>query len=285
MSWCPFATRRTLPENSTQAAIVPTQFIMHSIAAPWTERRVYEYWRDSTSLESHFGLGYAGDLGQYISTQVRADANAQANRRAVSIETASNLEHTDPWTPQQLEMLVRLGVWLHHEHGIPLRICRTWDDPGYGYHELFPEWSVSGTACPGAARVKQFREYVFPEIVRRAQGGGPSEPEQPDREKEDEIVPIMLEKGKVGDESAFTFSIPEGLYRLNVSANYCGTAGSVDLRFDVMNINGTLRRGNIVWDNFVNGQWGFLEVEGPATVGLQRLNNPWSHVSVTLERR
>lgn len=285
MSWCPFAMRRTLPENSTQAAIVPTQFIMHSIAAPWTEQRVYEYWRDSTNLESHFGLGYAGDLGQYISTQVRADANAQANRRAVSIETASNLEHTDPWTPQQLEMLVRLGVWLHHEHEIPLRICRTWDDPGYGYHRLFPEWSVSGTACPGDARVKQFREYVFPEIVRRAQGGGPSEPEQPDREKEDEIVPIMLEKGKVGDESAFTFSIPEGLHRLNVSANYCGTVGSVDLRFDVMNINGTLRRGNVVWDNFVNGQWGFLEVEGPATVGLQRLNNPWSHVSVTLERR
>lgn len=282
MAWCPFAIRREIAENSTQAAITPTQFIVHSIAAPWTEKRIYEYWRDSTNLESHFGLSYNGDLGQYLSTTVRADANAQANRRAVSMETASNLEHTDPWTDAQMEVIIRVGVWLHQVHGIPLRLAPAWDAPGYGYHRMYPEWSIGGTACPGDARVEQFHEYVFPEIVRRARGGAVITPPAP---KEEDLSPIMLEKGKVGDESAFTFSIPEGVHRLNVSANYCGAQGSVDVRFDVMNINGTLRRGNIVWDDFVNGQWGFLDVEGPATVGLQRLNNPWSHVSVTLEKR
>lgn len=187
MAWCPFATRMELqPESDAQAAIDPTQFIVHSIAAPWTTGRIYEYWDQSTNLESHFGGGFDGSLAQFIGTETRADANAGANRRpdgtgAVSIETASNLEHTDPWTDAQVATLIRLGVWLHRQHGIPLRICRTADDPGFGYHSLHRAWSTSGTACPGAARIRQFREVVFPGIVRAASGGpvpgpGPSVP-------------------------------------------------------------------------------------------------------------
>jgi hypothetical protein len=165
------------PESDSQPAIRPTQFIVHSIAAPWTARRMYEYWAQSTNLDSHFGLGFEGDLAQYIGTETRADANYDANRRpdgtgAVSIETASNLRHTDPWTDKQVEQLIRLGVWLHREHGIPLRICRTADDPGYGYHRLHSAWAASGTACPGDARVRQFTDIVFPAIKARAGGGG-----------------------------------------------------------------------------------------------------------------
>jgi hypothetical protein len=176
MAWYPRAKKWELqPESDAQAAILPTQFIVHSIIAPWTARRTYEYWRDSTNLESHFGLGYEGDLGQFIGTQTRADANAGANRRsdgtgAVSIETASNLQGSDPWTDAQVEELIQLGVWLHEEHGIPLRICRSHSDPGYGWHSMFPQWSTSGTACPGKARIAQFKTVVFPGIVARATG-------------------------------------------------------------------------------------------------------------------
>lgn len=171
MAWYPGAEKMELqPESDNQAAINPTQLIFHSIAAPWTTRRTFEYWRDSTNLESHFGSAYDGTLAQYIGTQTRADANASANVRAVSVESASNLEHTDPWTAAQLESFVKLGVWMHERHGLPLRVCRSWDDPGYGYHRLFPQWSVGGTACPGDARVRQFKDYLFPEIVKRANG-------------------------------------------------------------------------------------------------------------------
>lgn len=182
MAWYPAATKYELPESDSQPAIKPTQFIVHSIVAPWTAKRTYEYWRDSTNLESHFGLGYAGDLGQFIGTETRADANASANRRpdgtgAVSIETASNTKGSDPWTVEQVEALIRLGVWLHQRHGIPLRICRSASDPGYGYHRLHAAWSTSGTACPGDARVKQFRDVVFPQIVARATNTPPPEEE------------------------------------------------------------------------------------------------------------
>lgn len=181
MAWYPAAKRMELqPESDAQPAIRPTQFIVHSIAAPWTRERIYEYWRDSTNLESHFGQSYDGSIAQYVGTETRADASYLANRRpdgtgAVSIETASNLQHTDPWTDAQVEGLIRLGVWLHWQHGIPLRICRTADDPGYGYHRLHSAWAVSGTACPGDARVRQFREVVFPGIVARATGQQPPE--------------------------------------------------------------------------------------------------------------
>lgn len=185
MSWYPGAARLELqPESDTQPAIAPNQFILHSIAAPWTPQRTYEYWRDSTNLESHFGLGYDGSLAQFIGTQTRADANMHANRRpdgtgAVSVETAADTHNSDPWTDAQIETLIQLGVWLHQEHGIPLRICRTWDDPGYGYHRLFPQWSDGGTDCPGDARVRQFAETVFPGIVARATGAAPAPVPQP----------------------------------------------------------------------------------------------------------
>lgn len=183
MTWYDGARKRELqPESDAQPAIRPTQLILHSIAAPWDGQRMYEYWRDSTNLESHFGCDYDGDLWQFIGTQTRADANAQANRRAdgtgaVSVETASNLQHTDPWTDAQIASFIRLGRWMHTEHDVPLRICRTWDDPGYGYHRLFAQWSIGGTACPGNARVAQFRSEVFPGIVAAVGGHPPSTPE------------------------------------------------------------------------------------------------------------
>lgn len=185
MAWYPGAQKMELqPESDNQAAIRPTQLIYHSIAAPWTPLRTYEYWRDSTNLESHFGLGYDGVLAQYIGTETKADANYRANLRpdgtgAISMESASNDNHSDPWTAAQVETLIRLGVWAHHQHGIPLRICRSAADPGYGYHRLHADWAISGTDCPGDARVKQFREVIFPAIVARATGTQPTTPTTP----------------------------------------------------------------------------------------------------------
>ncbi|SFD14544.1 peptidoglycan recognition protein family protein [Streptomyces aidingensis] len=194
MAWYPGAIKMELqPESDAQPAIRPTQFIVHSIVAPWTPERTYEHWKNSTNLESHFGLGYDGRMGQYIGTETRADANAAANRRpdgtgAVSIETASNTSATDPWTPEQVEALVRLGVWLHRTHGIPLRVCRSHSDPGYGYHSLHREWSTSGTACPGRPRIAQFRDEVFPAIVARASGASATPSKEDDMPSAEEVA-------------------------------------------------------------------------------------------------
>ncbi|MGW3321157.1 peptidoglycan recognition protein family protein [Streptomyces virginiae] len=195
MAWYPGAQKMELqPESDNQPAIRPTQFIVHSIAAPWTPKRTYEYWRDSTNLESHFGLGFDGSLAQFIGTQTRADANYLANLRpdgsgAVSLESASNLDHTDPWTDAQVEEIIKLGVWLHKQHDIPLRICQSWTDPGFGYHRLWPQWAKDGTACPGNARVAQFKNVIFPAIVARANGQTPTTPPS----QEDIVTPAEIQ--------------------------------------------------------------------------------------------
>jgi hypothetical protein len=193
MAWYPGAVKMELqPESDAQPAIRPTQLIFHSIVGPWTPRRTYEFWRDSSTLESHFGLGYDGDIAQYIGTETRADANAAANRRpdgtgAISCETASNTSASDPWTAAQIEQLIRLGAWAHQRHEIPLRICRSWSDPGFGYHSLFPQWSTSGTACPGKARIEQFKTVVFPGIVARATGKTTT-PEEDEMQLNDQVI-------------------------------------------------------------------------------------------------
>ncbi|MFC9680014.1 N-acetylmuramoyl-L-alanine amidase [Streptomyces sp. NPDC056948] len=161
------------PESREQPTIRPTQMLFHSIVAPWDEHRLYAYWKNSTSLESHFGVDFDGSLGQYLSTTTRADANYQANRRsdgsgAISVETASNTQASDPWTDDQLEALTDLGVWAHRTHRVALRACRSGADSGFGIHRMFPQWSPSGTKCPGDKRASQFRAELLPAIVSRA---------------------------------------------------------------------------------------------------------------------
>lgn len=166
MAWCSFAKKMELqPESDSQAAIRPTQFIVHSLAAPWSIERTYEFWKNSTNLESHFGLGYDGRLAQYIGTHTRADANAGANNRAISLESAANTSNTDPWTQEQIDTLVRVMDWAARTEGIPRRKCRSATDPGFGYHRMFADWSTGGTYCPGDARVKQFNSIVMPRVI------------------------------------------------------------------------------------------------------------------------
>lgn len=250
MAWYPGARKMELqPESDAQAAINPQQFILHSIAAPWDENRIYEYWRDSTNLESHFGLSYEGGLGQYIGTETRADANAQANSRAVSIETESNLQHTDPWTDAQIRELIELGAWLHHKHGIPLRICRTWTDPGYGYHSLFREWSTSGTACPGPARIQQFKNVVFPGIVRAAQDVDTTLPHTGDEEESDDMK-IMDGELKPGFDPIGNLIIPPSIP--------AGRKMFVNIGVDMV------PSAKFRVDIFVGGKWALL---GTPTIG------------------
>lgn len=236
-NWYPGARRLELrPESTSQPKIRPTQFILHSIIAPWSEDRMYEYWRDSTNLESTWGLDYDGSLGQYLPTSVRADANAGANLRsdgtgAVSMETASNTSGTDPWTAQQIRAIVETGVWCHRVLGIPLRICRTADDPGFGYHSLHRAWSTSGTACPGPARIKQFNEVVFPGIVAAASGVPGSQSQVPVEEFD---MPVLGGELKPGFDPVGTLiippSVPDGRRMFaNIGADMGRVRGRVDI--------------------------------------------------------
>lgn len=164
MASYPRARQRRLPESGHQRRITPTQAIAHSAVGRGSIREYFG--RPDVVVESTIwiGLDEAAGVEQYMDTEEKAEAQYLGNPRALSAETADN-GHPDafPWTPYQCEELAQFFAWCHIEHGIPLRLCRTWDDPGIGYHRQFPQWNPNKHSCPGDARIKQ-----LPAIIARA---------------------------------------------------------------------------------------------------------------------
>jgi len=160
----PDSIEKLLPEWSSQARIVPTQIILHTIVG--SALGAYNGFLKNSNLESHLIAPYVGAMWQLIPFDRSADANYRANRRpdgtgAVSIETEDNGQATianTPWTAHQIDIIVDACVYLCRTYGIPPRLCRTPSDPGIGYHTLFgapSEWTPVAKSCPGAARIAQ----------------------------------------------------------------------------------------------------------------------------------
>jgi hypothetical protein len=171
MALCPFAEQKLLPESATQAAIRPRAVIAHSAGG---EAELYGWWQndESRGLESHFWVGRDGRTVQYIDTEVRADANGQANSFAVSIETASTVHATERWDPPQARALVRLIDWLCDVHDIPREQMVKPTSSGLGWHVMFGApgpWTPSkGKVCPGPARIDQFVSEIIPAVQAAA---------------------------------------------------------------------------------------------------------------------
>jgi hypothetical protein len=167
MAICPFAEQKLLPESATQAAIRPRAVIAHSAGG---EAELYGWWQndESRGLESHFWIGWDGRTVQYVDTEVRADANGQANSFAVSIETASTVHATERWDPPQARALVRLIDWLCDVHDIPREQMVKPTSSGLGWHVMFgapgPWTTQRGKVCPGDARIRELKADIFPAI-------------------------------------------------------------------------------------------------------------------------
>lgn len=168
MALCPFAERKLLPENATQARITPRAVIAHSAGG---EAELYGWWHNDQSrgLESHFWIGRDGRIVQYIDTEVRADANGEANGYAVSIETQSTKQAAERWDPPQAAALVRLIDWLCTAHRIPRRLMTSPTGSGLAWHVQFgapgPWTKAAGKVCPGPARIEQYCDEIVPAVA------------------------------------------------------------------------------------------------------------------------
>lgn len=175
MARCPFASWR--PLNESEPAITPRTVIYHTMVGtlPSTDR----FFRSGTSLESHFGVGgpwegaeFDGAIWQWVDTERQADANLNANDYAISIETSDGGDPNRPWTPKQLDSLIRLGLWAAETHNIPRRQSRSCSDPaGFGWHVMHGApscWTPIAKSCPGSVRINQLKTIVFPAIFAGA---------------------------------------------------------------------------------------------------------------------
>lgn len=197
MARAPMAVWNRCP--GSEPAIRPTQFIFHTaVMRDLFDLQDYFCSGRSGGIESHFGVGgkwgrslaQDGMARQWRDSEEQADANLRANLRpdgtgAISVETCDNAprfaKDIEEWTPKQAAKLVQLGLWARTTHSIPVRICRTPDDPGYGWHAMWDNtrfelpdgstpWTPSaGKECPGPTRIAQLKTVILPAIFAGTQ--------------------------------------------------------------------------------------------------------------------
>jgi hypothetical protein len=149
--------------------------------------------------ESHFGIGgrWGQDVGkeldgvvyQWQDTTFTADANLDGRWRVISIETADNAPRFAadllPWTPKQIEAIIRLVAWACQRYNIPVALIPDTRPGrrGIGYHRQGCEhsdgvgtragflvsggerWSKAiGKECPGPRRIAQIKSVIIPGV-------------------------------------------------------------------------------------------------------------------------
>ena len=196
MAWYPGAEWRRLP--GSEPAIRPRTVIFHTMVGTLPGTDAYFRSGRSGGIESHFGVGgpwegvqYDGVVWQWRDTEEQADANADANGFAVSIETSDGGQAERLWTTRQVRALVGLGRWLAATHGVPLRVCRTPTDSGFGWHAMWgapsPWTPARGKTCPGATRIAQLKSEVLPAIFT---GQPPEEDDMFEQKDRDQLAAI-----------------------------------------------------------------------------------------------
>jgi hypothetical protein len=173
METLPGAELRLLPEAGQPDGYVKDQLIYHSIVG--SAEGAYGYFLNHTTLESTFIVKLNGDTIQCMWATDRADANSRSNRRAISVETEDNRNPDSfPWTDDQLDELVRIGVWAVEHHAITPVRCPGPYEPGIGYHSMHgapsPWTPARGKTCPGVVRREQFDRIVLPRIIEAVTG-------------------------------------------------------------------------------------------------------------------
>lgn len=194
MAVCPFAHWRPLgsghPDPMTRHDLV----ILHTMGGgslASTDRNFHV--NGYGGLESHFGVGADGTIYQWVDTAYVADANLDANPRAISIETADSGtaypswkgSDVPAWNAAQLAAIVRLVRWICDVHRIPKATVpdsrssrrgiaghRQGVDSSpagqAGYRKPGGEhWStVLGKVCPGDRRYAQIRSVIVPAVAK-----------------------------------------------------------------------------------------------------------------------
>lgn len=168
MARCPFARQLLLPQNATQPRIHPRKAILHTAVDNAGKTTLFNWFQDprARGAESTFFVKMDGIIEQYMDTEVRADAQWDANVDAVSIETEDDGDPSKPWNQAQLASIIRLLDWICTTHvDVARTLCPTPTGSGIGWHELFPQWNHSAHDCPGEVRENQIRTIILPALA------------------------------------------------------------------------------------------------------------------------
>ena len=203
------AVKKPLPEAESQPRIEPRLVIVHTMDG--TLLGTDNLFRTQSVFESHFGVGGPTDgadldgvIFQWMDTDRQADANRNANGFAVSIETSDGGDPDRPWSPKQLDALVRLIGALCDHYEIPRQICDRAEGSGLGWHVMFGApgpWTPVAKTCPGPVRIKQLKDTVFPAVMRQDRS---LIPQEVDMTKDELLDALESDRGQRALQAAVT---------------------------------------------------------------------------------
>lgn len=203
MGWFPKAKRVPTPYGGHVPRNRQGRGILHVAVS---NARSLPPWNQNTW---HMYVAKDGSCEQYVDSDFRAFASADANDDAFSIETAGGVGSTaqvnaEKWTSEQMQTLAEIMVWRKHEDGTPLDVLPD-SKPGrrgWGPHRLgIDPWRVPGgeswsahygKLCPGDAKVAQIPAIVM--LARIIDSGGVA-PVSPIIEEDDDMA-FMLQVRK-----------------------------------------------------------------------------------------
>lgn len=141
-------------------------FIHHMVAVKWTAKRCGEYFK-SARVSSHYGIGYQGDICQYLEEKYGAHAQGSErwNKRGIAIEIA-NSTGSPSWkvSDDSIEACIELvaDIIIRNNMG---RAIYTGDLNG---NICMHRW-VANTTCPGTYLGSKF-EYIADEANKIIDG-------------------------------------------------------------------------------------------------------------------
>jgi Putative peptidoglycan binding domain/N-acetylmuramoyl-L-alanine amidase len=124
----------------------------------------YGYFNNPVSqVSSHFWVGKAGEVEQYVSCDVIAWAQAAGNSLYLSVETEGYTY--EALTPAQIHSLALLYRWGHDMFSWPFVLADVPGEKGFAWHGMGGVAWGDHPGCPGDLRRGQ-----RPEIIQLAQG-------------------------------------------------------------------------------------------------------------------
>ena len=150
MTWVPFAKAEPVPSHSGPMS-AHQGLVLHVQVG---NGDCYgEFANPANQASSTWWVSKAGELVQYVDSDVMAWTEAAGNGTWDSVETEG--ETTEPLTNAQVLTLARLYVWGHQAYGWPLKNAETPMDTGFGWHGMGGLAWGGHYGCPGDLRKAQ----------------------------------------------------------------------------------------------------------------------------------
>lgn len=170
----PLASYKPLGTQTQPRLINPTAIILHTMGGYLNGTDATFRNNGYAGDESHFGIGGPYDGGsldgivyQWQDLDYTADAQYSGNAYGISIETSDGARSNLPWSPNQVEAITSLVIWLCQKYKISPVLMTKETDNGIGYHQLFHDWNLNGHDCPGSVRVQQLIDVIIPAVEAR----------------------------------------------------------------------------------------------------------------------